>query len=557
MITHSRVAEIRRKLFGCKNAKRPKPPNEAERLYLGAARVYADTFREVVSEAIAETYPELLDPKNVRSDGPGVHVDARVGPLMLGKRASKVLAHITNPLREAADRIPLGQVAGTVKGHVERDVQRYMPGLKNTDLFLGSQVAEWRRTNVELITGMQDDSLERIGALLEDYDGLRVEDTATTLEDIFDLTRARAELIARDQVLKLNGNLNQEAQQRAGVDKYRWSTSHDGSVRDDPKGRGDPNHADLDNTVHSWDDPPVTCERTGATNHPGQDYQCRCVAIPVLEEFDDESWGGSEALDGEWDESLHPRAENGQFGEGGGTQHTGGLQITNPDKVQSNARAIFGRDLGHDDVKNLLGVHTLDIPGAHTTEYVLRPHGSDGLHYEAHVKDSAGKTLLQVKRQIETNWESGKREVEVHHDLMVVAEHLQGEGLGSKLFDAQLKAYQARGGLDRITTSATWVGTYQWPALGFSHADESKFGALKSEARSWLNSQGKVLDDKSWDKVKNVHDLARLSTKTERLGKALLIARGKNESAVGLELKFDLGSKSKELKAYAKSRKAG
>ena len=175
MITQSRLNEVRKRLFGRKLAKRPKPPNEAERLYLGAARVYADTFKQIVGGAIAETYPELLDPKNIRAD-------ARVGPLMLGKHASKVLAHITNPLRAAQDRIPLDQVAGTVRGHVERDVQRYMPGLKNTDLFLGGQIAGWRRDNVGLITSMTDDMLEKIGNLLEDYDGTRVEDTATALE---------------------------------------------------------------------------------------------------------------------------------------------------------------------------------------------------------------------------------------------------------------------------------------------------------------------------------------------------------------------------------------
>ena len=68
MITHTRLTEVRKKLFGRKLAKRPKPPNEPERLYLGAARVYADEFRRIVGGAIAETYPELLDPKNIRTD---------------------------------------------------------------------------------------------------------------------------------------------------------------------------------------------------------------------------------------------------------------------------------------------------------------------------------------------------------------------------------------------------------------------------------------------------------------------------------------------------------
>jgi SPP1 gp7 family putative phage head morphogenesis protein len=282
VITQSRLAEVRKRLFGRKLAKRPKPPNEAERLYLGAARVYADTFKQIVGDVIAETYPELL----------GARSDARVGPLMLGKHASKVLAHITNPLRAAQDRIPLDQVAGTVRGHVERDVQRYMPGLKNTDLFLGGQIAGWRRDNVGLITSMTDDMLEKIGNLLEDYDGTRVEDVATSLEDTFGLTRARAELIARDQVLSLNAQMNQQAQQNAGVEEFIWSTSQDDSVRgqkeldkgQEPKGQ---DHASLNGLKFRWDNPPVVDHATGDTALPGEPIQCRCVAIPVLEEFDE------------------------------------------------------------------------------------------------------------------------------------------------------------------------------------------------------------------------------------------------------------------------------
>ena len=285
MITHSRLAEVRKKLFGRKLAKRPKPPNEAERLYLGAMRTWAAEFKTVVMGAIAETYPELADPEAKR-DGLE-HQDAlRVGPLMLGKKASKVLQGITNPLRDAADRIPLSQIGGTVRSHVEHDVPRYMPGLANTDLFLGSEIAAWRGANVDLITNLSDEMLGRIGDLLEDYDGTRVEEIATALEDTFGVTRARAELIARDQTLKLNGRMNQQAQTNAGVERYRWSTSNDGSVRAD--------HDELADQTFRWDDPPITNqhevdkgkpERRGG---PGSDYQCRCVAIPVLEEFDAE-----------------------------------------------------------------------------------------------------------------------------------------------------------------------------------------------------------------------------------------------------------------------------
>jgi hypothetical protein len=47
-------------------------------------------------------------------------------------------------------------------------------------------------------------------------------------------------------------------------------------------------HAELDGERFRWDDPPVTNE-DGDENHPGEDYQCRCTAYPVLPELGDES----------------------------------------------------------------------------------------------------------------------------------------------------------------------------------------------------------------------------------------------------------------------------
>jgi len=102
--------------------------------------------------------------------------------------------------------------------------------------------------------------------------GQRVELLAADLVERFGVSDSRAELIARDQILKLNGQINEARQTAAGVVEYEWSASQDERVRD--------GHRDLDATVHRWDTPPVTDQRTGATHHPGGDYQCRCVAIP-------------------------------------------------------------------------------------------------------------------------------------------------------------------------------------------------------------------------------------------------------------------------------------
>lgn len=78
----------------------------------------------------------------------------------------------------------------------------------------------------------------------------------------------RARLIARDQIGKFNGQLNQLRQQDVGVSEYRWRTSIDERVRS--------SHAEREGKTFSWNNPP-------SDGHPGEPINCRCYAEPVLE----------------------------------------------------------------------------------------------------------------------------------------------------------------------------------------------------------------------------------------------------------------------------------
>jgi SPP1 gp7 family putative phage head morphogenesis protein len=143
----------------------------------------------------------------------------------------------------------------------------------------------WYQQHVDLIEAgvrgpSEPDSL-RSRSLLEDVadhiraaheQGLRVEDIAGGIRERYGVSTKRAELIARDQVLKLNGRLARARQQSTGITEYTWVSSRDKRVRK--------THADLHGTRQSWANPPPV---GGARHeHPGGDYQCRCIAKPVL-----------------------------------------------------------------------------------------------------------------------------------------------------------------------------------------------------------------------------------------------------------------------------------
>lgn len=142
--------------------------------------------------------------------------------------------------------------------------------------------ARFRKENVSLITSISEDQLDQVTDLLDESfeRGDDVRTLRKNIQERFDVAKSRADLIARDQVLKMNSQITQSRQKSAGITHYVWSTSQDERVRE--------MHADLEGETFAWDDPPITNEQD-ETNHPGEDYQCRCVAIPVLPSDDDDA----------------------------------------------------------------------------------------------------------------------------------------------------------------------------------------------------------------------------------------------------------------------------
>jgi SPP1 gp7 family putative phage head morphogenesis protein len=131
-----------------------------------------------------------------------------------------------------------------------------------------SKIKSLHRVQIDDFKHVLDDALER---------GVHVNNLRKTIQERYEVTRSKAALLARDQTLKLNGQITRVRQTSAGVERYRWISSRDERVR--------PAHKALHGTVQRWDTPPVVDPKTGRTAHPGEDYQCRCVPVPELPEL--------------------------------------------------------------------------------------------------------------------------------------------------------------------------------------------------------------------------------------------------------------------------------
>jgi len=99
-----------------------------------------------------------------------------------------------------------------------------------------------------------------------------------------DMSESKAELIARTETAKLNSAISQAQQEEAGLEYYQWAAGKDGRTRE--------SHIKMQGLICSWKDSTVyfTVEngkmvkhkRTAAMVklHPGEDFNCRCIALP-------------------------------------------------------------------------------------------------------------------------------------------------------------------------------------------------------------------------------------------------------------------------------------
>lgn len=169
-------------------------------------------------------------------------------------------------------------VADRVDRHAKLQLGQVLKGIKLSESApeVAKLVPRWRRENVELITNMLDEQLDKVEAILEAGSGLRVETLAKELRrQLVDVSASRAELIARDQVLTLNAQINTARMRDAEIEEAYWTTSGDEAVRD--------SHREMDGVLFRLDDPPIV---DGEAVLPGEPIQCRCIAFPRVPEFD-------------------------------------------------------------------------------------------------------------------------------------------------------------------------------------------------------------------------------------------------------------------------------
>lgn len=129
-----------------------------------------------------------------------------------------------------------------------------------------------------LITSLPLEAAQRIEVLTVRMmtDSSRASEVAKEILKTGQVTKSRANLIARTETSRTAGIFLQARAESVGSEGYIWRTAGDVDVRK--------RHRKLAGKFFKWDSPPVTGE-DGERSHPGGIYNCRCYPEVVLPEF--------------------------------------------------------------------------------------------------------------------------------------------------------------------------------------------------------------------------------------------------------------------------------
>lgn len=260
----------------------------------GEVRYRGGAFQGKFSAAVSKEIKEL---GGVFKNGAWVIPADRLSPSLLiaATRAETRLRRLQDEVRAKAaeivetipdqlKRLDLTAQAQKVEGRVEASFRETVTREIGVSPKLSESAARQIRgtysENVKLsISGFAKDDTEALRKGLQDLitEGKPRSVVREFIEARLRVSQERAKFIARQETALFTSKLKETQYKGAGINEYRWSTVGDARVRQ--------RHKSLNGKRFRWDAPPIVDEATGKRGHPGEDYNCRCVAVPLVDKI--------------------------------------------------------------------------------------------------------------------------------------------------------------------------------------------------------------------------------------------------------------------------------
>lgn len=282
-------------------------PHGVEQKYYRQLKGFFKPLTDYVQKYINENSESLL-----KGDSKEIKLDAIPGPSFrkmiynLEDWLSIYMPDIADLPNDSNNNViftALGKTADETMNFGEKEFERIIEqgihvNMPTSASWWDDMKTSWMEDNYTLITSNAKNYVSKINTLTEQaiVNGFSMSKLAEQIKKATSgLSDKHCKLLARDQIGKLNGQINQAQMQEFGLDLYVWSTAFDDRVRD--------SHSIMEGLLCRWDDASIYSEDNGKTwiprpsgavlLHPGQDIQCRCVALTFYPELISEMEGKS------------------------------------------------------------------------------------------------------------------------------------------------------------------------------------------------------------------------------------------------------------------------
>lgn len=184
-----------------------------------------------------------------------------------------------------ADKIKVSKFFDTALWKVEKEFQSSIRNITVSPKLTADQAAriagEWQNNMKIWIKDFSEKEIEKLRKDVKKsaLAGNRYESMVDKIQKSYGVSANKAKFLARQETSLMMTKFKQTRYEAAGVNEYIW-----GCVAGSPNHPVRPAHKALEGKTFRWDNPPITTapDEAARRNNPGQDYNCRCFAKPVV-----------------------------------------------------------------------------------------------------------------------------------------------------------------------------------------------------------------------------------------------------------------------------------
>lgn len=195
--------------------------------------------------------------------------------------------------KELAENIKVSDIFDDTLWKVEKDFQKSVENItvapKLTDYQAEKIADEWQNNMDIWIKNFTEDHIKELRQTIKEnfFAGNRYEGLIKGIQKSYSVTEHKAKFLARQETNLLMAKHKKVRYLEAGVKEYRWACvkmPHDKTPKQHTVGNVRYSHGILEGKIFRFDDPPITTApgEPVRRNNPGEDYNCRCFAIPLV-----------------------------------------------------------------------------------------------------------------------------------------------------------------------------------------------------------------------------------------------------------------------------------